>query len=214
MRKVIWLFLAVTLSSSALALEPDAGMLTQVSGSVDIANVLAKRPAVAFGKVAEGDKLLLDKDGFVRLVYFRNGRQETWRGAGQVTISDNEGKSDTVKAEVKQLPAMVFEQLTRVPAAGAQGKVGMVRLRSIPSKDKIAQIESRFADLKKSLPADDATPEIYLVAGLIDAQAYDRARSVLQELKTRETSEPHLAAVVAHFTPLLQTTGAETTESK
>lgn len=181
-------------------------MLTQVSGSVDIAKVGDKRPAVAFGKVAEGDKLLLDKGGFVRLVYFRNGRQETWRGAGQVAIADGEGKSDTLKAEVKQLPAMVFKQLTRVPAAGTQGKVGMVRLRSIASKDKIAQIESRFADLKKSLPADDATPEIYLLSELIDAQAHDRARSVLQELKTRETREPHLAAVVAHFTPLVPAT--------
>lgn len=203
---MIWLFVTVALSSSAQALEPDAAMLTQVSGSVDIASAHAKRPAVAFGKVAEGDKLRLDKGGFVRLVYFRNGRQETWQGAGQVAIADSEGKSDTLKAEVKQLPAMVFTQLTRVAAAGAQGKVGMVRLRSMPSKDKkIAEIESRFADLKKSLPADDATPEIYLLAGLIDAQAHDRARSVLQELKTRETREPYLAAVVAHFTPLVQT---------
>src|SRR5258706_16402048 len=91
----------------------DQAMLTQVTGQVSVAGKDGSRTAVAFLKVATGDKLTLAGDGRVQIVYFGNGRQEIWTGAGQIEVAGLEGRSSALKPEVKQLPPLVVNQLAK-----------------------------------------------------------------------------------------------------
>jgi len=176
----------------------DVGMLTQVSGDVSIASDGAPRAAVPFLKVNTGDKLTLGGSGRIQLVYFSNGRQEVWKGAGQIEVGSLESHS-ALKPELAQLPPLVVNQLAKTPAAGQQGKTGMIRVRSLENPDAAAHLDKQYNDLRKNSAADDTTPEVFLLSGLLEIKEYDRAKSVLADLRSKNGYKP----VVDHFTPLI-----------
>ena len=180
----------------------DAGMITQISGEVSIAAEGGKRAAVPFLKIATGDKLTLGNGSRVQMVYFGNGRQEVWSGAGQVEVGSLDSKS-TLKPEVKQLPPLVVNQLAKTPAAGQQGKTGMVRVRSLANPDASAHLDKQYNELKAGAAADDTTPEVFLLSGLIEIKEFTRAKELLTGLSGKPAYQP----VVDHFTPLV-TAGA------
>ncbi len=186
-------------SSTAWA---DAGMITQLSGDVSITAESGKRAAVPFLKIATGDKLTLGNGARVQMVYFGNGRQEVWSGAGQVEVGSLDSKS-TLKPEVKQLPPLVVNQLAKTPAAGQQGKTGMVRVRSLSNPDAGAHLDKQYKELKAGAAADDTTPEVFLLSGLIEIKEFTRAKEILSSLSGKPTYQP----VVDHFTPIV-TAGA------
>ena len=176
----------------------DQAMLTQVSGQVTVEGKDGKRPAVAFLKVSTGEKLALGADGRVQIVYFGNGRQELWAGAGEVEIAGLEGRSAAIKPAVKQLPPLVVNQLAKTPAAGQQGKAGMILVRSLENPDAVDHLDKQFEELKRAAAADDTTPEVFLLSGLIELKEFDRAKELLETLRDK----PEYKHVVAHFAPL------------
>jgi hypothetical protein len=180
----------------------DAGMITQLSGQVSIASGNSMQAAVPFIKVATGDKLTLGNGARVQVVYFGNGRQEVWSGGGQVEVGSLDSKS-TLQPVVSQLPPLVVNQLAKTPAAGQQGKTGMVRVRSLANPDAAAHLDKQYADLKKSSEADDTTPEVFLLSGLVEIKEFTRAKSILTDLGGKPAYKP----VVDHFTPIVNAGG-------
>lgn len=191
--RIIYLIAAVLLWSSAGAWA-DVGMITQISGQVSIATGGGMQAAVPFFKVTTGDKLTLANGSRVQIVYFGNGRQEVWKDSGQVEVGSVESKS-TAKPELSQLPPLIVSQLAKTPAAGQQGRVGMMRVRSGGNAETAQHLNNQYADLKKSVPADDTTPEVFLLSGLIEIKEFARAREVLASLG----GKPMYKAVVDHF---------------
>ena len=183
-------------ANAALA---DQAMLTQVGGQVSVAGKDGSRPAIAFLKVATGDKLTLPADGRVQIVYFGNGRQEIWAGAGQVEIGGLEGRSPGLKAEVKQLPPLVVNQLAKTPAAGQQGKAGMILVRSLENPDAVDHLDKQYAELRGGSAPDDTTPEVFLLSGLIELKEVARAKELLAKLKDK----PAYRQIVEHFSPMV-----------
>ena len=183
---------------SSAAVWADVGMITQMSGEVSIATEGATRSAVPFLKVATGDKLKLGNGARVQMVYFGNGRQEVWKGSAQVEVGSLESKS-AGKPEVSQLPPLVVNQLAKTPAAGQQGKTGMIRVRSLANPDASAHLDKQYKELKASAAADDTTPEVFLLSGLIEIKEFTRAKEVLAELGGKPPYQP----VVDHFTPIV-----------
>ena len=62
------------------------------------------------------------------------------------------------------------------------------------------------ADYKKfraSAAADDTTPEVFLLSGLLDLGDYDRCKKVLEELKAKQAAQPAYAPVIEHFSRLV-----------
>lgn len=179
-------------------------MLTQVSGEVTVAaKAGAPRAAVAFLKVNEGDTLKLAGSARVQMVYLASGRQEVWKGAGAVDVGSQDGKSATLKADASQVPALILKQLQKTPAVGQPGKTGMVMLRSIDNLAELDQLEKDYKEFRARTPADDTTPEVFYLTGLLDLQDYERATTFLDELKGRQPTQPALEPVVAHFSTLL-----------
>ncbi len=195
--KIFKLIFAALFFASPLAWA-DVAMLTQVSGDVSVAGEGGKRAAVAFIKVNTGDKLTLGNGARVQMVYFGNGRQEVWKGGAQIEVGGLESKGSG-KPEVSQLPPLVVNQLVKTPAAGQQGKTGMIRTRNMANPDAAAHLEKQYKELKASSSADDTTPEIYLLSGLIEQKGFTRAKEVLAGLD----GKPAYRAVVDHFTPIV-----------
>lgn len=175
----------------------DVGMITQTSGQVSITSGDRVQTAVPFYKVSAGERLVMESDARVQLVYFGNGRQEVWQGAGRIEVGSLESKSSG-KPQVTQLPPLVINQLAKTPAAGQQGKVGMVRMRSLAKPDAI-YFEKQYQELKTTAAADDTTPEVFLISGLIEIREFSRAGELLAELG----KIPAYKAVVDHFSPIV-----------
>ncbi len=191
------IILAAILLASAGAWA-DVAMLTQVSGDVSIVAEGAKRAAVPFLKLATGDRLVIANGARVQMVYFGNGRQEVWKGGAQIDVGGLESKGNG-KPEVTQLPTLVVNQLAKTPAAGQQGKTGMIRTRNLPNPDAAEHLEKQYKELKAGSSAEDTTPEIFLLSGLVEQKNFTRARELLASLGGKPGYQP----VVEHFTPIV-----------
>ena len=180
----------------------DVGMITQLSGEVSITSGSGTQAAAPFIKVNTGDKLTLANGARVQMVYFGNGRQEVWKGGGNIEVGSLESKS-AIKPDVSQLPPLVALQLAKMPVAGQQSKTGMIRMRSIPGPDPTAKLDKQYGDLKRNADADDTTPEVYLLSGLIELKDFKRAKSVLAELDGKAGYKP----VMDYFSPMVNAGG-------
>jgi hypothetical protein len=175
-------------------------MLTQVAGDVKVAaKGAAARAAVPFLKLNEGETLTLAGSARVQMVYLATGRQEVWKGAGPVTVGGKEGASTSLKPETSQVPAVILKQLAKTPAVGQTGKTGMVMLRSMDALEALDQLETDYNEFRKSAAADDTTPEVFFLTGLLEYKDFARAAKLLDELK----GKPAYQAVVEHFAKLL-----------
>ena len=180
----------------------DVGMITQINGEVSITTGSSTQAAVPFFKVNTGDKLTLANGARLQMVYFGNGRQEVWKGGGEIEVGSLDSKGAS-KPDVSQLPPLVALQLAKMPVAGQQGKTGMIRMRSIGASDPAANLDKQYGDLKRRAEADDTTPEVYLLSGLIELKDFKRARSVLAELTGKAGYQP----VVEYFSPMVNAGG-------
>ena len=179
-------------------------MLTQVTGDVTVSSKGgAPRAAVAFLKLNEGETLKLAGTARVQMVYLASGRQEVWKGAGPVDIGSQEGKSATLKAETSQVPALILKQLQKTPAVGQGGKTGMVMLRSMDNLEELDRLEKDYKEFRAKAAADDPTPEVFFLTGLLDLGDLERAEKLIEELKSKQGAQPAFAPVVAHFSALL-----------
>lgn len=199
-RTAMLVLIALSLASAASA---QVAMLTQVTGDVKVSGKDGARPAVSFLKVNEGDTLALAANARVQMVYLASGRQEVWKGAGSVSVGEQEGRSASLKAESSQLPPIVLKQLAKTPAVGQHGKTGMVMLRSLDDLAAQDQIDDDYAKFRASAPPDDTTPEVFLLTALLEMGDLDRATKVLDDLKTRQSTQPAYAPVVEHFSRLV-----------
>jgi hypothetical protein len=196
----IFVLVAWSLSTAASA---QVAMLTQVAGDVKVAGTEGARTAVPFLKVNDGDTLTLAATARVQMVYLASGRQEIWAGAGPVEVGAQEGRSQKLKPDVSQVPALILKQLAKTPAVGQHGKTGMVMLRSLDDLAATDHVDEDYAKFRASAAPDDTTPEVFLLSSLLDAGEFDRARKVLEDLKARQAAQPAYAPVVEHFSRLV-----------
>lgn len=181
-------------------------LLTMVQEGVTLQAAGASPAKVeAFIRLREGDRLTLSKDAQLSMVFIGGARQETWRGPGVVQVGGAEGKAASGKPEVsvKAIPEAVARQMNRMPTVGNDGRVGMLRLRSIPSEDAVARVENDYRELKKTSPPGDRNPEILLLGGLYELREFDRVRSELTRLASLYPGDPAIADLILLYTRAL-----------
>ncbi len=185
----------------------ESGMVTQVAGSAAYSSGGDKdKPVVSFMKVRAGDKLTLGKDAKLQVVYFENGRQESWNGAAKLTIGANESTAaaGANPPTVKKLPAIVLKQLSRAPVvvSDLKNRTGMIMVRSLPMV-KMRELDENYAVLRKEAAEDDVTPELYLLSGLHELKLYRDMKPVLEEMRKRQPNNPEVQAVYEHYSKLM-----------
>jgi hypothetical protein len=178
------LFFALVLLGWGPAWAEEVALVMSVQGRVLRQADIVPVPVESFVKLKEGDKLSLEKDARLRVVYFETGRQETWSGPGRLEMMPREGKpSGLAAAEVKLLPLVIARQLARTPTLDGQGRGGVTRLRSISSQDAMSKLEDSYHELRKQAAPGDLGPEAYLLSGLFEMRELDRVERVLGDLQ-------------------------------
>ena len=189
--------------SVAAAASAQVAMLTQVAGEVRVSGKEGSRSAVPFLKVNDGDRLALGANSRIQMVFLASGRQEIWKGAGPVDVGAAEGRSPALKPETSQVPAIILKQLAKTPAAGQHGKTGMVMLRSLDDLSAEDQLDEDYAKFRAEAAADDTTPEVFLLSGLLDIGSVEKAKKSLDDIKAKHGKEPAYSALVDHFSRLI-----------
>jgi len=186
--------------ASATTAWAEQAILTHVNGRVLVDGKNGVYAAPLFAKLSAGDVLSLAGDAKVRVVYLDNGRQETWAGACEVKISGLAGESPGPEPSVKQLSPIVVQQFSKAPANGERARSGMMQVRSVDLQEQLELLDRHFDELKRGASDDDTTPEVFLLAGLVELRQYARARALLTKLKDHSNYK----RVVEHFTPLVR----------
>ncbi len=180
MRKLIMCILLL-ISSSVLA---DTVLITSLSGAITLEGTDGKARLDSFMRLKSGDRITLDKAASLSLLFIESGRQENWQGTGSVSIGNSAGQIAAGKpiVQVKQIPADIARQMNRMPSNTQDGRVGMLRMRSVPSHDAVARLERRYSELREAGAPGDLTADLFLLAGLFDLRQYERVRSELDRL--------------------------------
>jgi len=187
------LLLALALSFQAAHAQDDVGLVNQVSGKVTYQSGAAK----AYMKVREGDRFDLPAGAQLRLVYFASGRQESWQGPASLRAGKRESAPLAGKpAAVTILPASVPQRLARIPQLAQGNSVfGGVAVRGtkpaaaqVESEESLREARATYARLRRELPADDLTPELFLYAALVGGPDPDseEVRSLAARLRERQ----------------------------
>lgn len=178
----------------------EVALVTSVQGKVSRLAEAVPVPVEAFVKLKAGDRLSLERDSRLQLVYFENGRQETWSGPGSLEMSQREGKPSALPApEVKSLPLVMARQLARTPALDSQGRGGVTRLRSVSSPDAMIKLEDNYYQLKSRAARDDLGPEMYLLSGLYEMRELDRVERVLGDLQQDGPKNQETALLISLY---------------
>ena len=178
----------------------EVALVMSVQGGVVRLADAAQVPVEAFVKLKEGDRLSLEKDSRLQVVYFENGRRETWTGPGRLEMTLREGKPGGLPdPEVKQLPLVMARQLARTPTLDSQGRGGVTRLRSVPGQDVVSKLQSTYQDLRSRAEPDDLGPEMFLLSGLFELRELDEVEKLLGDLQQVQAKTPEAALLIALY---------------
>ncbi|MCF8152361.1 MAG: hypothetical protein K9K30_15815 [Burkholderiaceae bacterium] len=184
----------------AQASAAEVALVMSVHGNISRLDGAAPVPLEAFVKLKDGDRLALESDTRLQLVYFKTGRQETWSGPGRLQLTVQEGRAEDLTApQVKSLPLVMVKQIARTPALDSQGRGGVTRLRTIASDDAIGKLDATYRELRSAVERDDLGPEMYLLSGLYEMRQLERVEQVLAELQQERPKNPEAALLVSLY---------------
>ena len=210
--------LILFLAGTAGAVAPDIGMVIRLTGKVTYwhEGFEAKPMTVkSFMKVREKDYFSLSPHSVVQLVYFSNGRKETWAGPGSFKVGDSRsemvGKTgSTGNPKVISLPASVIDEVRQVSPLVDPSRLhrsGGMQLRGGDAKEQtpyepvaltddekqeIAEAETVYKSLLQKVEPDDILPELYMFSVLAD---YDQFEAMKKLVGTMKAKQPDNAAI-------------------
>lgn len=195
---LIWVASCVLAISTAFAQSAgDAGMINQLSGEVQYQPAGGSTArATAYMKLRDSDVVRVPAGASVRVVYFSNGRQESWKGPAAFTVGPSESRGQSGQPEVSQLPGGVPQRLAQTPEMmqiAKLGRAGSVMVRGItPSTltaDQAAEVrEARktYESMMSAAPADDIMPEIYLYTVVQNYSMYDEMKQLVRVMQAKQ----------------------------
>jgi hypothetical protein len=197
----------------AQTLPPDVGLVTQLSGDTTYWNeTYQKTPekAQVFMKVRKGDHFKVSGGSVVQVVYFQNGRKETWKGPAAFILGNTQSQAEGEKGfqtqpEVTTLSAEASQGIRRIPVLLRQARLsrlGAMQVRGagesprkpfVPSKEERAEIamaKENYQRLRKQTPPDDITPELNLLGVLADYEQFEEMEKIVKDaLKIQPNNE-------------------------
>jgi hypothetical protein len=195
--------------TEAQTLPPDVGMVTQLSGEVTYRSDGYQKTvekAKVFMKIRQGDYFELKTGALVQLVYFQNGRKETWKGPATFEVSRVQSQAEGQKGmsaqpEVMMLPTSASQGMRGLPVmlrrAGLSRSCAMqIRgVGEVPRKKPVNREEERaeiaaakeiYQSLRQQTMADDITPELSLLGVLANYEQYEEIEKVIENALERQ----------------------------
>jgi hypothetical protein len=189
------------------------GLVTQLSGNTTYWNEgYQKTPekAQVFMKVRKGDHFKVSGGSVVQVVYFQNGRKETWKGPAAFIVGQTQSQAEGEKGfqtqpQVTTLPAEASQGIRRIPVLLRQARLsrlGAMQVRGtgesprktfVPSKEEDAEIamaKENYQRLRKQTSPDDITPELNLLGVLADYEQFEEMEKIIKDaLKVQPNNE-------------------------
>lgn len=200
--------LLAALASAGAWAQADVGLVNLVVGEVTFAPASGAPGKVqAFMRLRDGDRITVPAGGQVRVVYFDGSRQERWTGPASFRASKAQGEPISGKpAEVQLLPANVPQRISRVPELMQNAKLGGIQVRgltgrqqaSIVQQETVREAKTTYDRMRKEMPADDITPELYLYAALEEFLLYEDMKVVVEEMLRRQPGNEDVRALAAY----------------
>lgn len=197
MLRRLLVLLLLGLAGQGKAAAEDIALVTAVTGKVGELAGNVPRALEPFARLKQGDVLRLDGKAGVRLIFFENRREESWRGEGRIEIGSVEGKgTGLAEPQVRELPEPVARQIAKTPSPERLDRAHASRLRSIEMGDSsLAKLDSDYSRLRKDAAPDDINPEIFLLAGLFEMREFNRLEQTLKELSNSQPGNMELAVL-------------------
>ena len=187
------LMAALFMVHAAAYAQADIGLVNLVSGDVGLAPQSGQPgKAKAFTKVREGDRFDVPAGAQVRVVYFEGARQERWQGPSSFVASRLQSRPISgAPAEVAALPASVPQRIARVPELMQNARLGGIQVRSAQAARRVQdhaldEAKSTYERLRKDLPGDDITPELFLYSALNEYQLYEDMAPIVEEMLRKQ----------------------------
>jgi hypothetical protein len=170
--------------------QEDVGLVGAMAGEVAYQDGRAR----AYMKLREGDRFELAPGAELRLIYFASARQESWRGPASLRAGKRESSPLAGRpAEVKTLPASAPQRLARIPELVQNARFGGIAVRGSPpppleSDESLREARETYARLRRELPAEDLTAELFLYAALVAGPQpdSDEVRALAARLRERQ----------------------------
>ena len=200
MGKSIWVGLAMVILAAGAG-AGEVGIVTALSGSVNLQDSIEpSREIKSFIKLRESDRLTLAENTRMQIVFFQNGQQETWQGAGVLEVGGSSSKllKGSPQLELKTLPAILVKQLTKTPSP-ERVKAGMIRVRSMHAEGAIDALQKTYADLRQQAALNDRSPELYLLASYFELREFDKITDMLSQLTKANPQDDEITKLVALY---------------
>jgi len=183
----------------------DVGLVNRVSGDVRFVPVNgASAPVKPFMRVREGDRFNLAAGAQLRVVFFEGSRQERWAGPASFRAARAQAEATSgTAAEVAQLPAGSPQRIARIPDLMQNAKLGGIQVRGAARSASpggkpagtVAEARATYEEMKRALPADDITPELYYYAALQEHGKYAEMQAVVQEMQRKAPASEDVKAL-------------------
>jgi hypothetical protein len=151
----------------------------------------------------------LQESSRLQVVFFDGGRQETWQGVGALEIGSSSSKvvKGGLQPEVKTLPAILVKQLSKTPSPDGSVKAGMIRMRSVPTPEKVEAVEKSYADLRKQSDPADRNPELFILAAYLELREFDKIEALLKAMGANSSNSqktPELSALAELYSQAIK----------
>ncbi len=188
----------------------DVGLVNQLSGNVSYTSGKETAKASAFMKVREGDKFSVPAGAQVRVVYFQNGRQESFSGPAGFTAGAQQSTVQSgAQPQVVTLPAGVSQKIAQTPELiqiARLGRSGGVAVRGTgrearlnpQQQAEVRQAKETYKKLRAQSAADDITPELYLYSVLQDNLLYNDMKPVVDDMARRQPGNADITAMLEY----------------
>ncbi|MBI2753719.1 MAG: hypothetical protein HYX46_09445 [Betaproteobacteria bacterium] len=109
-------------------------------------------------------------------------------------------------AEIANLPATAPQRLERVPELMQHAKLGGIQVRggitqaqraSLEQQAAVSEARVTYDRLRREMPADDITPELFLYAALYEYLLYDDMKTVADEMLRKQPNDDNVKALAA-----------------
>ncbi len=184
----------------------DVGLVQQLAGEVTYVSPTGSGKVRAFMKMRQGDRFTLPDAAQVQIVYFQNGRRETWRGPASFSVGAE--RSDALRGavqEVASLPVGVSQKIQKIPDMIQMARLGGIQVRSAPKerrsatvdKAELAAARATYAQLREQLPPEDITAELYLFSVLQDYLLYGEMKALADEMVRKQPASAEAQQLAA-----------------
>ena len=196
LRVLVACVLALAGQGIAMAQSADVGLVNQVSGEVSYSSGSGGGKAQAYMKMRAGDRFTLSAGAQLKVIYFQNGRMETWRGPSSFTAgATSSSPVSGAVFQVANVPVAVPQSIAKVPELVQMSKLGGIQVRGSRKyfasldRDEQAQVAAAWENyhkLRQQLPPDDITAEQYLLPVLQGFVLYDDVKVVLETMLRKQ----------------------------